>query len=218
MTSFCVLAFAILFQSSEKDLLRVVKDRGGSINYDEGKPGGPFLKLDLKRTFLDNDDLRKISDLTEKIVELDIGYTPISDQGLAHLCKQRHLRTLKLTATKTTKNGLVHLKELTSLQVLLLIGTKVSGGLANIEDLTELQQLDLLDTGLEDQDLAHLGRLRDCFKTPFMLKRWVWKGHHTQPISRMSNGSSSNLCCRRPSRAGDHEKPICVRFSMPCFM
>ena len=61
------------------------------------------------------------------------------------------LQELSLISTKVTDKGLAHLKGLTRLKRLTLNGTRVSdAGLLHLKDLTGLQELNLYRTGVTD--------------------------------------------------------------------
>ena len=79
-----------------------------------------------------------------------------------------NLRTLDLSK-QITDAGLMHLKDLTSLQELGLGGTKVTdAGLVNLKGLTSLRKLYLTDTKDTDTGIAELQKtLPNCEITKF---------------------------------------------------
>ena len=69
----------------------------------------------------------------DELRELGLGFTTISDAGLASLKGLSKLEKLDLWKTKITDAGLAHLKALKALRKLELVGTEVKD--AGVEDL-----------------------------------------------------------------------------------
>ena len=88
---------------------------------------------------------------------LDLGWTKITDAGLAQLRGLAQLQELNLGGTKIGDAGLEHLQALGQLQILYLDGTKLSdAGLKNLAGLSRLQWLFLARTKIGDAGLRHL--------------------------------------------------------------
>ena len=95
-----------------------------------------------------------------QVTAVNLSYTAISNEGLAHLKTMASLRLLNLTATSIRDEGLVHLAELRGLQELYLSGTAISSaGLVHLRELTDLEWLYLNETQIGDAGLIHLDGL-----------------------------------------------------------
>ena len=82
---------------------------------------------------------------------------PFSARGMARLEVLGNLRTLDLGLVKVEGPAMEHLKGLTQLQSLFLMGSNVTdAGLQNLKGLTRLQLLYLTDTHVSDAGLQHL--------------------------------------------------------------
>jgi hypothetical protein len=91
------------------------------------------------------------------LVGVDLRNSKTTDAGLVHLKGLTSLQILDLRKTKVTDDGLEHLKELTSLQSLNLMYTQVTdAGLVHLKGLKSLQQLRLHGTQVADAGLMHL--------------------------------------------------------------
>ena len=83
-----------------------------------------------------------------------------TDADLVHLKELTELELLFLNYSKVTDTGLVHLNGLTKLKTLWLNSTKVtSAGLVHLKGLTKLERLWLRNTKVDDAGLAHLKAL-----------------------------------------------------------
>jgi hypothetical protein len=103
--------------------------------------------------------LRAIRDLTQ-LTHLEISFASISDEGLENCAGMTRLKEFILLGCDRVRGpGLVHLGAATKLQKLSLVGSQVHGkGLAMLPEFPWLTELYLGDTGLNDDDLAHLTR------------------------------------------------------------
>ena len=98
----------------------------------------------------------------QNLRRLDLSRTQVSDRGLAHLAKLPNLESLILHNTSVTGSGFEHLVGLPKLKTLSLIGNNVSLiGLDHLTNMPQLRGLDLLSTNITDADLAFLGTLPD---------------------------------------------------------
>lgn len=98
--------------------------------------------------------------LLAEVWELHLGYTQVTNEGLAHLSALESLRVLDLTRTHVRDDGLVHLAKLPHLQRLILARTAITGrGLPHLRELKSLIELDLDATHVDDQGLYQLPAL-----------------------------------------------------------
>jgi len=93
-----------------------------------------------------SEDLDRLSDYTG-LMALDLGYTKISDDGLASLAELTELRILNLSYTEVTDEGLQYLSGLKNLRSINLESTEITDeGLTHLENLEELRHLNLFRT------------------------------------------------------------------------
>jgi Leucine-rich repeat (LRR) protein len=96
---------------------------------------------------------------SDEILEIDLHETAFADDDAVHFVEFPCLVRLFLANTKIT-DGLAHVQELTKLEWLDMAGTGVTGaGLAHLQGLTNLQWLSLAGTRVTDSGLVHLARL-----------------------------------------------------------
>jgi internalin A len=116
--------------------------------------------LDLGGSPVTNDGLSPLAG-ANRIVRLGLSQTKITDAGLPHLSAMSQLSTLGLEDTEITDAGLAHLSGLTALTILDLKGTRVTGaGLAGLARAKRLQHVDLSNTAITDGGLAEVAKLR----------------------------------------------------------
>jgi hypothetical protein len=95
-----------------------------------------------------------------RIVNLNLNRSDVTDASLSHLKGLPSLRGLWLNNNRISDAGLVHLKGLTNLQALCLGYTGITdAGLAHLEGMTNLTELDLRSTKVTDAGLVHLRRM-----------------------------------------------------------
>jgi len=122
-----------------------------------------LVSLDLGSTPITDDSLVHLAEMTW-LKELELYDTHISNDGLAHLKPLRSLEELILGYARLrpeyspiTDKGLVYLKELDSLKLLCLLGTRVTdAGLAHLRNLKKLEALQLRETQITGEGLAFL--------------------------------------------------------------
>lgn len=106
-------------------------------------------------------DLGPIAGLTA-LESLDLGETPVDDEGLAPVAGFTKLTGLDLMNTKITDRGLAGVQNLKGLTHLDLTGTAVTdAGLAHLAGLTKLQNLRLGRTAVSDAGLTHLAGMQE---------------------------------------------------------
>lgn len=96
----------------------------------------------------------------DRVFELWLDDTQVSDAGLRHLEDCSMLRGVVLENTQITDVGLVHLTGLPELEYLGLKGCAITDeGVATLSGIHTLEVLDLSQTQITDEALAHLQRL-----------------------------------------------------------
>jgi hypothetical protein len=117
---------------------------------------GDSISLEMDDTDVTDDDLVYVEGL-EKLADLQLSNTHISDACLPHLAKIHHLWGLKLNGTKVTDEGLAHLEGLTNLYKLHLANTDITdAGIPHLAKLHHLYELNLEGTKVADKGLVHL--------------------------------------------------------------
>ena len=93
-----------------------------------------------------------------EVIQVDFGHTQVTGAGLEHLKGLTSLNKLSLMGTKITDAGLEHLKGMTSLTELNLIsGTNITdAGMEHLKGLTSLNRLLLSNMKITDAGLEHL--------------------------------------------------------------
>jgi DnaJ-domain-containing protein 1 len=93
---------------------------------------------------------------------LHCGGSAIDDAQLVHIGELTGLQLLDLSHTRITDTGLLHLSRLTHLQHLWLWGTEITdAGLAIVGRLESLRLLGIGNTAITDSGVAHLSGLHD---------------------------------------------------------
>ena len=108
---------------------------------------------------VDDEDLVEIGKLS-KLTRLTISASPnLSDQGLASL-STLNVRTLRITDSRITDDGIQHLTNIKSLHELDLESKHITDlGIKNLSGMDTLTQLDLDGDNITDQGLEHLSAM-----------------------------------------------------------
>ena len=95
-----------------------------------------------------NDDaLAKLEPIASNIVELEIGFSDVTDEGVEAVANMSNLEKLYLQKTSITDKGIPHLEGLTRLRYLNLYGTQVTDdALDTLVDLPSLKSLFVWET------------------------------------------------------------------------
>lgn len=140
----------------------------GKIFADAERVGPASLALDPFSASTDprvqdfsDDDVALLIEGAPNAKRLDLSGTQVTDAGLAHLNRFKHLEDLILDRTQITDAGMAHLEGLTTLQSLHLNQTGVTdAGLSHLRSLTKLRSLLLEDTRVDGSGLRHLEHLK----------------------------------------------------------
>ncbi len=132
---------ASLEQEPNIDILRV------ALNSPAVRVKGPFG--DNK---FNDDALAKLEPIANNIVELEIGFSDVTDEGLEAVASMPNLEKLYLQKTSITDEGLAHLAGLTQLRYLNLYGTQVSDdAFEHLIDLPRLKSLFVWETNVSKE-------------------------------------------------------------------
>ncbi|MBT5170068.1 MAG: hypothetical protein HOL92_16555 [Opitutales bacterium] len=105
------------------------------------------VKSPFGESKFDDEALAMLAPVAANIAELEIGFSNITNEGLATLSGMHNLERLYLQKTTISDEGLEHVANLENLRYLNLYGTQVSDdGLEYLEDLDQLQSLYLWET------------------------------------------------------------------------
>jgi hypothetical protein len=160
----------------EQRVIQLIEGWGGTVKTETGDP-------EWLRNLVGEDRIKQ-GRLFERVVEVSLNGTAVSDTELRYLSRLIHLRKLLLAKTAVTDAGLIHLGRLTELRVLCLNRTAVTDAgldylnrLPNIKSLylkgtavtgssfvttsgfADLELLILSETNVTDAGLAGLSRL-----------------------------------------------------------
>ena len=125
--------------------------------------GSSLFRLDafsVQKRF-DDKALERLTPYADKIVELDLSGTQLTDSSFDTLGRFANLRSLNLSKTAIEGDGLETLANLESLEALNLYGSKIAQDSASeIESLTQLKRLYLFQTDLFTEE--NIERLRSA--------------------------------------------------------
>lgn len=121
--------------------------------------------LDRKPSERTDDMLIALSELDDglnRIKELDLTKSPVTEAGLQVLSSFPRLKVLNLTGCQISNNALRKLPDCQHLEVLILADTPIdSGAMVHVGQLAELQELSLAGTALSDAGFVSLKGLKN---------------------------------------------------------
>jgi len=113
-----------------------------------------------------------------RLTLLGLNPAPVDDEGLSGLAELTHLEWLNLVGTRITGSGFASLRHLTSLKSLFLEHTRLEdSSLRHIADLSGLRLLDLADTLISDGALPHLSKMTQLHELHLGNTRLSKKGY-----------------------------------------
>lgn len=116
---------------------------------------GDQIRLDQTR--VDDEDLRALDGLEEKLRRINLSHSEITDAGLARIARLPKLIQLRLASDKITDAGLAVLADLKELRHLHLIDAPITdAGLAQLQALKDLESLYLDGTRASDEGKKRL--------------------------------------------------------------
>lgn len=169
---------------AQRDAVAAIRAVGGTVEYDfqysfardyrdsRGKPSAPVwlrrrlgdeyfqevTAVQLDHFYLDDDALAAIAAL-DRLEELSITGSMITDAGMEKLARLRELRSLTLIRNpNVTDDGFKHLVPLKKLRVLKV--TRITDdGLQHLRGMTEMETLNLKSSRVTGTGLVHLARM-----------------------------------------------------------
>jgi hypothetical protein len=116
--------------------------------------------VDVRGTDADDELLAQVAHFHQLEI-LYMGETSITDAGLGHLSKLRHLGELGVENTRVGDAGIASISRMTNLVYLSLRGTQVSDvALRHLQGLVNLESLNLSNTRISNQGLRELNTFR----------------------------------------------------------
>lgn len=127
---------------------------GGKAEVD---PSGRIVAVNLRGSWVNDADMIEIARLPH-LQRLDLSHTRISDEGLLHLKNATTITDLNLYYSEwITDQGLTAIRNWKQLRRLNLRGTRISDGtLALVSKLPAIEALDIANTQVTDNGLDHL--------------------------------------------------------------
>lgn len=96
-----------------------------------------------------DEQMQSLQEISDQLVWLNLGHTPVTDAQLEHVARLKKLRVLYLNNTSVSDEGLARLSVLTDLRWLSLVGTRVTDrSFTTIEELSNLTNLFLYQTAV----------------------------------------------------------------------
>jgi HEAT repeat protein len=137
--------------------LQIIEKRGGTFYRDQNRPDKPVISVSFSdKSQAVDADLKCLKDIPN-LVELNLKFPALSDDGLEHLKSLTSLGALSIVSSKVTNAGVAQLAALTKLEILELEHAQIDDeGLARLKDLTRMDLLNLTNTGISDKGLEHL--------------------------------------------------------------
>ena len=101
-------------------------------------------------------------DFRDRVVNIDMKGTELSDETAVHLAALVDVRILNLSETNITDKGVKHLASMKNLRSLFLYGVNITdAGLVHLAGLVRLEKLCLDETRVSDEGTRHLKGLID---------------------------------------------------------
>ncbi|NND98445.1 MAG: hypothetical protein HKN47_14085 [Pirellulaceae bacterium] len=137
-----------------------------TVRINVGGPGLVHLRnmpsltfLSLKGSELDAGALKFLNGC-DKLQNLGLDETNVTDDDLSHLAPLPQLRNLWLNRTRVTDAGLPHLKKHAEIRKIILTGLNIRGpGLEHLVDLKNLEYLSLQHASCDDACMPYIGKL-----------------------------------------------------------
>ena len=136
-------------------------------------------EVNLSETAISDDGLRHLG-LLANLTSLDLDKTPVTDKGLESLLRLNALTSLSLGQTKVTDDGLQQLAGMESLRILQLDDTAItSNGLRHLSSSDRFSFLNLNGTNIDDTGVRHLVALKNQLSYLFLERTSVSDSSHS---------------------------------------
>jgi len=101
------------------------------------------------------------NNVVPNLKSLDLADTDVTDRGLVHIAKLKHLEHLSLFYCDITNAGLRHISQMESLQVLNLDSRDIGdSGMFFLRNLKNLKCLDVFSGRITDNGCSHIGKIQ----------------------------------------------------------
>jgi hypothetical protein len=149
-------AYAQKEDPKEAAAIAEIRKLGGKVELDEERPSHPGIKVDLRKTKVEDKDLEHLKQLPHVQI-LYLNHTGIGDEGLAHLAGLTDLHTLSIHSTKMTDKGLAALTKMSSLRVLIICGNPITDeGLDQLQTMANLKEVYVYGTSVTAKGVRDL--------------------------------------------------------------
>ncbi|MES2708556.1 MAG: c-type cytochrome domain-containing protein [Verrucomicrobiota bacterium] len=162
-------------------------------------------------------ELAKFAPLADRMSEMNLGRSKVTDAGLATLSGMKNLKKLHLPNTVVTDAGIDALLPLASLEYLNLFNTKVTdAGLAKLEKLPKLKRLYVWQTGVTKPAAEALHT-----KLPEIVINLGWDNEVKSAVAAVPAAvaaAAAPTVNPAPAAAADPEQPVYVALIQPIFV
>ncbi len=153
----CLMCTLTVAAANDDAPAQALAKKGAYVTRNEKALGHPITQVSLVSKKVTANDLRILGSL-KSLAKLSLWGCPISDADLQQLIELTDLKTLELTRTGVTGEGLEQLSP--SIENLHLSNTKVSDStLKAIVHFRDLKELTLANTEISDGAIDHISRL-----------------------------------------------------------
>lgn len=165
------LPFTTQVQADEAAVVKMIKERGGTVEFDRTQSDQPVVSVSLPGggvTDADLKDLTTLKKLKSLAFNAIVSKSPpratgrITDAGLKELKELKNLQSLDLTGhVQITDAGLKELKALENLETLVLVHNNITDeGLKELRELKNLSRLTLRFTSVTVTGISGLRNLK----------------------------------------------------------
>ena len=135
--------------------------------------------LDLGYTYISDEGLAPLIGL-RRLTDLRLQGTNVGDRGMEQIGKLTQLRVLHLNYTNVTDSGLVHIGKLKNLEKLFIWGTQIGDdGLSHLQSLKRLRVLLIFDTEVTDEGISILASMPSLQHVNIRGTRITPEGHES---------------------------------------
>jgi hypothetical protein len=158
--------------------------------------------LTLDGTDADDRDVEFISTRMPSLQSLNLGYTKITDKGLASIAKMRSIRSLSFQKDAITAKGLTHLAQNPALAEIDFNATDINDdALRVLSKMSSLSVLNFAKTKISDKGLSHLRTLPSIRKLD-LSGTLVTDAGVRDVLAKLENLEELNLSATKVTDAG----------------